>query len=929
MEEHLENISGHISFDKQIEETEIEKKLSIPAKRLMEKLEPIPSKIELLQYRWFWELIQNASDFNDAVDVEIELCENSLEFRHNGSPFKIVDVENLITPDSDKDDTELDDEYIGRFGSGFISSHSLSAVISVEGLVKDKYRDDVFYKFNFDLDRTNYKSKTELIQSIKNSEDQWKKNYSSSVRTPGSFETKFKYDLNKGLPNLNLSPCEIANSGIEYAKRVLPLVFTFLPKLNSVKIIDKTKGEKEICYTQKVREDQNGICRLDHSIDGSIQNDIVVRYAIHENVIVAAEIQDNLLVEYPEDMAVLFLYLPMIGSEKFPFPVSIHTKNFKPETERNGINISENDKENRGSLLNGVKAYEKLLTSLSNDKIGQLYHLVSLKSDRIKALTIGSEWYQKNIENEFKSVFDKIDFVNCNGNPISYAKLRLPFIPENKTESRDLAFYDLVYDLIRDITPSRLEYTKWLKNIDFTIFKNVPFRLEAAVKLVDEAGSLFNLSVKLNKTEEETTKWLANFIKYVLENENGLLTKFSIIPCKTIKGHFVNKDADVYADKGVDMALIEVYNKMKSSNYNEKLLNDIIFKEIPNLLPPTKIKTWGSISAEIDEIFRLKLDANARLSKNELEGLNLFLKWLKDKGFPNWVDLSKYFPTFHGSYSNFFMESFDEEERVKAITIRNSGKQDSLLKLAESNVTEAELNKVVESIDEIKQIISIIESGTNLNQLEELSELFPDKIPSSVMEIAREEGEKKRDFDTKSKIGSDVEKLFKSAFEKTHLGLIVDKVNLEAVDFVYAGGGSYDFRITNPINGQSFYIEMKSVRFGNTDSVKLAISQLERAVNPKYKEHYCIALIERTKDLKEMDEEFILKNMKFIINPSEFLESVYEDHNKVIESTSRSKEAKLLMLNADFRCSINYEFLKSKSRSIDELELSVINSLNS
>jgi len=76
------------SFDLQIQETEIEKKLSIPAKRLMEKLEPIPSKIEFLQYRWFWELVQNASDFNTGVDIEVEQNENTLIFRHNGQPHQ-------------------------------------------------------------------------------------------------------------------------------------------------------------------------------------------------------------------------------------------------------------------------------------------------------------------------------------------------------------------------------------------------------------------------------------------------------------------------------------------------------------------------------------------------------------------------------------------------------------------------------------------------------------------------------------------------------------------------------------------------------------------------------------------------------------------------------------------------------------------------
>jgi hypothetical protein len=706
MEEENNVDIGFVSFDDQIKETEIEKKLSIPAKRLMEKLEPIPSKIELLQYRWFWELIQNASDFNSEVDIELEHKENTLIFSHNGQPFKLVDVENLITPDSDKDDTDIDKDYIGRFGSGFISTHALSAVISVEGLVKDKYRENIHYSFKFDLNRTNFNSKALLIDSIQESEKQFKSDYKTSEYLLGSFETKFTYDLTKGLSNL--SPKEIAKSGIDYAIKVLPLVFTFLPKLKSVKFLQNIDGIKESYFYQKKRDDQSGLCEIGFTINTIPQADIKVKYALQDDVVVATEIKENLVVEYPEEMAVLFLYLPMIGSEKFPFPVSINSQKFKPETERNGINISENDIDNRNNLLNGVKAYQKLLETLSKDGVGNLYHLVKLKSDRIKALSTGSTWFQQNIEKEFKIALDKIEFVNCNGKNISYFELKLPFIPENKTDSKDLAFYDVVCDLIQDATPSRPEYINWLKNIDFTIFKNIPFRLEAAVKLVEEAGSLSQLSVKLKKNEEETCKWLANFIKYVFNNENGLLTKHCIIPSKSANGTFVNRDAEIYVDKGVDIDLIAVYNKMKSENYNNKLLNDVIHNEIKDLLPSSKFKNWEIIAKEIDDIFRIKLDGNSRLSRNEIDGLSLLLKWLKAKGFPNWNELSTYFPTFHGSYSNFFMESFDEEERVKAITIRNSGKQDSLLKLAEADVTEAELNKVVESISEVKQIIIII-----------------------------------------------------------------------------------------------------------------------------------------------------------------------------------------------------------------------------
>jgi hypothetical protein len=923
MEENIIIQGKIISFDDQIKETEIEKKLSIPAKRLMEKLEPIPSKIESLRLRWFWELIQNASDFNSEVDIELELQENILIFRHNGQPFKIVDVENLITPDSDKDDEDIDEDYIGRFGSGFISTHALSSVIIVEGLVKDKYRDTVYYKFKFDLDRTNYNSKKLLIDSIQESENQFKNNYKESNYVTGSFDTIFSYDLTQGLSTINSK--EVAKAGIDYAIKVLPLVFTFLPKLKSVKIIQN--GSPDKYFYQKQRNDENGLCEIGLKINSVPQEDIMVKYAKEQDVIVGREIKNNVITEYAEEIAVLFLYLPLIGSEKFPFPISINSSTFKPETERNAISLSDVSTENRTNLLNGVKAYKKLLQNLAAEKIGNLYHLVQLKSDRIKALPDGSDWFQKNVEKEIKLVLDEVEFVNCNGNLISYAKLKLPFIPENKAESRDLEFYDTVSALIINEVPSRIEYLNWLKNIDFTIFKSVPFRLEAAVKMVDSFQNLVHLAENINKDEEDTVKWMANFIKYVKNNDNGLLTKYKIIPCQSEQGSFVNRDAEIFTDNGVDVDLIDVYNKMKSQDYRFKLLNKTINQEVPYLLPETKVKSWKTIAKEIDDIFRLRLDANSRLSKNELEGLSKLLKWLKARGFPKWSELPIHFPTFNSSYTNFFLESFDEEERVKAITIRDSGKQDSLLKLAESEVTVDELNKVVESISDIKQIVNIIDSGANLEQLTELAKLFPNKIPPQIMDFAREEGEKKRDFDTKSKIGSDVEKLFKSAFEKNHLGLIVDKVDLEAVDFVYAGGGSYDFRITNPETGQSFYIEMKSVKNGNKDSVKLAISQLERAVNPKYVEHYCIALIERTKDIKNMDEAYVLNNLRFIQNPGIFLETVYEDHKKVIESTNRANEAKLLMLNADFRCSIDYEFLKSKSKSIDDLEIAVVNSL--
>lgn len=893
------------SFEEQIAETEIEKKLSIPAKRLLEKLEPIPSKVDILQYRWFWELVQNASDFNDLVDVEVELNSTSLIFRHNGKPFKLVDVENLITPDSDKDDTEITAEYIGRFGSGFISTHILSSMITVEGVVQDKYLKDKHYTFKFDLDRASYLSKPDLIKAIGASEEQFKKFHPEVEHITGTFETKFTYDLSKSLTPA-IETKKIAKEGIVYACKILPLVFTFLPKLNSVRFIDRTEGNKEIYFYQKERINENGQCKIGYKLNSKNEDDIEVRFVSQSGVTVAVEIKDKKVVEYPEDIAVLFLYLPMIGSEKFPFPISIHADSFKPETERHGINISGNDTLNRENLIAGVQAYKKLLALLATDGIGNLYNMVSLKSDRIKNLLTNTKWYQDTIEKEFKSIFDTINFVNCHDDKVSYAKLKIPFIPDNKTESKDLEFYDTIHELILKTVPQRGEYIKWLKNVDFTIFKAIPFRLVDAVKLVESAGSISKLSDILQKNIEKTTLWISNFISYVVTTEIGLLTQHAIIPSKSDDGNFVNRDADIYVDNNVDPELIEVYNKMKGGDYNYKLLNDIINSNNSGLLPPNKIKTTLSLSTEIDNIFRIRLDENSRLTKAEIEGLSLLLKWLKNKGFPNWNELSYYFPTFNGSYSNFFLESFDEEEKVKAITIRNSGKQDSLLKLAESEISSIDLQKVVDSLSDINQIINIIDKGISISKLAQLSDLFPYDIPENVMKYAQEEARKKREFSNLLDVGSKVERVFIELLRVYNIEKIENK------EVVHAGGGSYDIRITNPTNGNSFYLEVKSCRYNNTEPINIAISQATRAVKELINENFAIVIVERPAD-NIIDDEYIKLHTKYFKNPGQYLNTIPESFDLIQQKSNTDNEVDLRMDYAEFKGALDYSWIKEKT----------------
>lgn len=85
--------------------------------------------------RWVWELIQNAKDSiannpnRDTVDVMIEVTDEHVVFKHNGDPFTPKAQLGLLYKYSqDKDNTQS----TGRFGTGFLTTHCLSKIVSIE-----------------------------------------------------------------------------------------------------------------------------------------------------------------------------------------------------------------------------------------------------------------------------------------------------------------------------------------------------------------------------------------------------------------------------------------------------------------------------------------------------------------------------------------------------------------------------------------------------------------------------------------------------------------------------------------------------------------------------------------------------------------------------------------------------------------------------
>src|SRR5688572_7240783 len=104
---------------------------------VLKHLHALEDKRSLVLSRWVWELLQNARDAASSakpVAVRVAMDDGTLRITHNGKPFALSEIAHLIYHGSTKQN--LDDN-LGRFGSGFISTHLINREVRVRGLLAD------------------------------------------------------------------------------------------------------------------------------------------------------------------------------------------------------------------------------------------------------------------------------------------------------------------------------------------------------------------------------------------------------------------------------------------------------------------------------------------------------------------------------------------------------------------------------------------------------------------------------------------------------------------------------------------------------------------------------------------------------------------------------------------------------------------------
>ena len=537
-----------IDICSQVESVEQEQYHSIPAQRLIEKLSLLKNRKESARKRWFWELLQNASDYNETVSVRVIVTDHTVEFMHNGSPFSIRDALNLISPDSNKRDDNEHIDNIGKFGTGLVSTHILSSSIKVHGVCVEENGDDL-YSFDLTLDRSSFIEKNALIDSIKETKLHFKESL-TKVNSREDYSTSFLYDIDKTLPTLE--PLNSEDIDLEYLYEMLPYTLCFMPKVQCVHIEDRRYGCCDYRITRKSVSETDILFEVCKGGESSILD---FKYFKHNDVSTAFHVEEDYIVPYPNGTSRIFCGLPLIGTEDIGLPIIVNSFLFEPTTEREGIELEPGSNEqNRGVMNDTTSLYAKVLKYVEQEKLRNAYVLSNIRKKYNGTQASNTQFYNIYLPHYKKALLEHAVVPNYNGEFVTFAQTRLPF-----RESRaDLQLFKNAVMIASNNLPSMEDYTQWFEVTDFTIFPDQKYTLDHLSSAIEGSGSVYAFS----QDADIVISWMIDCCKYFKEHNRYIFAQKKLLPNQA--GKFCNC-MELKSDDNLPVELKNIYNQLYDS----------------------------------------------------------------------------------------------------------------------------------------------------------------------------------------------------------------------------------------------------------------------------------------------------------------------------------------------------------------------------
>ena len=596
--------------------------------------------------RWIWELLQNAHDASIAHEepliVNIKYSPGELVFSHNGSSFEAKQIFNLIYHGSTKADEE---EAIGEYGSGFLTTHLLSPEIKVLGQLDDKQ--DNRQWFGFCLTRKS-DSPDELLDLM---DETWK-NFKKSLLTqdlsiPDPFTTQFVY------PIIGADAEKAVEEGIKTLKQCASFVVVFNSKFSRIDINDRGETlcfeaiERDLTDTPEIQQ----VTVAAHKNGNTKKNKYLLALSSDKKTSVAAPLELNSsgsVCQFVENMPRLFKAFPLVGTELFSFPAVVNSFKFTVTETRDDVYLGQDEKD-EANIGNQTVIEEAcmLLVRLIKHAVSERWHQTHQWA---KVPTIQHQdehtrkWIKECIENKLIAEIAKTPaIITETGKTIEPNDARLPLIENDKDKNVE-ELWDLLNDWQKysEKLPRRDEAAGWCKVIKS--WANVSGEEVSELNMAIDAHGLaldienFSYIHDLQNLFQENVcavKWLDRLYDFLKKHElfDDKIRSLYFIPNQTGELHQLDS---LYRDQGIADALKHIDKLLEGSIRDQ--LRDTQLTSLENEVGAGDLGNEDVVKDLIDE---LQENADNNPNNEFKEASRLLFAWIvnqKDysrlRGFP-------------------------------------------------------------------------------------------------------------------------------------------------------------------------------------------------------------------------------------------------------------------------------------------------------
>ena len=527
------------------------------AQAVLKTLEELNASQAWVRTRWIWELLQNARDAG-ASTVTVEYAENNIIFQHNGHGFTAEEICHLIYHGSTKTD---DPDVIGRYGSGFLTTHLLSNDIRISGRL-DQNRDFCFWL-------TRQISSVDELKCSMN--DAWDE-FQESLRDGNlNTRTEFHYPLGN-----DTSSVDAVEHGIIMLRRCAPYILIF----NDFSDIEVKLGSETTTFKVKDRTDhppgRRFIVEEETTIGNANEERYEGEYLVASDDIAKVAIPFESHESYTEckslrDIPKLFVGFPLIHTEEFGFPAVINSLKFTPTEKRDGVYLGQNDDEVNRQNEKVVRRSCGLLVTLIEFAAAKgwrrIYELARVPK-LVDRPWLNERWLRKTLRTDFVDrIRNSAIVINKSGEGIPPDRVCLPSAAGDAV----LDLWDLAteWGYLKDSLPRRDEAPGWRDAaISWEAFNSEIEELYDGTCLANDIHEIShdqNANIPTHRvslldpqdlqgtTAGDRIDWLNRVISFLIKHDmRQVIADRKVVPSQE---GFLRTLPNLYKDKGVDEEL--------------------------------------------------------------------------------------------------------------------------------------------------------------------------------------------------------------------------------------------------------------------------------------------------------------------------------------------------------------------------------------